>query len=326
MKSFACIAALTLLVSVNLMAESFRSVVAGSLIVSVKEPEGSSIDLSYVDSVVLGVSGDVRFIKGLELEIQAPPSLLRQRGSMAFSLYRKLTPEPVSGIGDYTAERIAFSLLPGKLQSVYQIPTRKEHGLRSSPYVSIVTTPIGLSDFPLLFRLQPVMKGLSEDLETGKFRLIARPVLSDEGALNLTLRYPEQLKDRPLTVLVDDEVIVDHQKPLILKEGEHAISIVSEDYRNESRTFVVERAKETDLTIELRDTTPLVRIEAPEGVTVLFDEEEVLVPDEAFPTTPGEHKVTFKVSDYTVSKPILVIKGRSYRVGLSIDVSVTEAP
>lgn len=318
--------AILLLAASGALAENFRTVIAGELTVDVAEEAGVAVELGYVDSALIRLKGDFRFLKGVELELQAPQAALRQRGSIAFSLYRKTTPTPVLGIGDYSAERVAFAPLPAKLQTIYQIPTRQDHGLKASPYVSIPTDTIGPAEFPLLFRLQPVMKGLSEDLMSAKFKLVARPILTDQGAIRILLKYPEQLKDKPLTVLVNDTPLDNPSQPLLLKEGEHSLTVVSEFYRNESRTFMVERAKELQLTVELRDPTPLVLVEAPEGATVLFDDKDLPPSHDPFPVTPGEHRITFKVGDYTISRPITVIKGRSYRVGLSIDVSITEVP
>jgi hypothetical protein len=108
----------------------------------------------------------------------------------------------------------------------------------------------------------PVIKGLPEELESLQFQLFAKPILSDEGALRVAFKYPEKLKDKPFTLLVDDAVVEDHGKDLLLKQGEHVLTVISDHYRNENRRFVVERAKILDLPIELQDPTPMIVIEA----------------------------------------------------------------
>ena len=316
---------LTLSIAGSAGAEAFRTIVAGKLAVAADQPEGSTLSLSYVDSVVLEVVGDQRFLRGVELELRVPQVYLKYRGSVAVSLYAPLKTVPADGVADLNAERVGFEPIQNKLQAIYHIPVRRNHGLKVSPYVSMPTGIVPLASFPMLVRFMPVIKGLPEDFETIRFQLSAKPILSDEGALRIALRYPEKLKDRPFTLLIDDAVVDAPGKEMILTEGEHALTLVSDHYRNETRRFVVERAKTTELLLELQDPTPLVTIEAPGNAQVFFDGEAVASPREPFPVEPGEHEVRFVVGDYSVVKPIAVRKGRTYRVSLSIDVTVSES-
>lgn len=305
-------------------AETFRTIIAGKIDISPDNPEGSSLTLSFVDSALIRLEGDRRFLRGVELDLRVPQQYFKYRGSVAAAFYAPIRQEPAAGVADLNAERVGFELVPNKLQTVFHLPTRQNHGLKASPYASIPSGVLLPGSFPVLFRLLPVIKGLPEELESLRFQLHARPILSDEGALKLSLRFPEKLKDKPFTVLVDDAV-VDPARELLLIHGEHSLAVLSDDYRNESRRFVVERAKTLELTIELQDPTPLVRIEAPENARVFFDDQPVADPRNPFPAEPGEHTVRFVVGDYSVVKPITVRKGRTYRVALSVDVSVDES-
>jgi hypothetical protein len=171
----------------------------------------------------------------------------------------------------------------------------------------------------------PVMKGLPEELENMKFQLSAKPLVTDKGALRLVLRYPEKLKDRPFTLLIDDDVVADPGREQILTEGEHRASLISEDYRNENRLFVIERGKVQELVIDLKDPTPVISIEAPGNATVYFDDTLIQDPLQPFNAEPGEHMVRFVVGDYSIMKSLTVRKGRTYRVSISIDVDVAES-
>jgi hypothetical protein len=324
MKRSLCAAILILVLCGAAGAESFRTLVAGQLDVSASVPEGTTLPLSYVDSAVINLGGDDRFLRGVELELRVPQAYLKYRGSLSIVIYAKLDHNPAPGVADLTAQRFGFELMPNKLQAVYRIPVREGHGFKASPYVSIPTGIIPPSSFPLLFRVMPVIKGLPDELETLRFQLSAKPVLSEEGALKITLRYPEKLKDKPLTLRLDDDVVDIPPRELLLKEGEHHIAIVSDDYRNESRRIMIERSKVQELVIDLQDPTPLVTIEAPENAVVLFDGQTVADPRASFPAEPGEHEIRFRVGDYSVVKPVTLRKGRVYRIALSIDVTVSE--
>jgi hypothetical protein len=309
----------------GLEAEPLRVLVAGTLEAALDDPGRVSVPLGYNGSALILLGEDIRFFRGVELELSAPQSWLSWQGSLAMALYSDLDRVPSPGVADLQGKRIAFELLPNKIQTVYQIPLRQGHGLRSSPYVTVPVGIIPPSSFPLLFRIQPVIKGLSEELEQMVFHLGAKPVLSDEGAVKISLRYPEQLPGRPFTVLIDDVVIENPGEERLVKEGEHHLVILSDDYRNENRRFVVERTRVLDLAIELQDPTPLLIFEAPENARIFLDNVPLSGRPEPKPVEPGVHEVRFQVSDYAIIKTLTVLRGKTYRVTLSIDVNVSES-
>jgi hypothetical protein len=238
-------------------------------------------------------------------------------------IYTNLEGIPPPGIADIEGRQIIFEPLPGKIQNIYQIPLIPSHGLRSSPYSS-VTAPVAPPSFPLLFRLMPVGKGLNEDLETMRFQLSVKPILSGEGAVRIRLRYPENLQGKPFTLLIDDTVLDKPHEELILKEGEHSLIVLSDDYRNESRRFLVERAKITDLIIDLKDPTPLMSFEAPENARVFLDNLLITNIHSLRAVEAGRHEVKFQISDYMIIRNIVVQKGKTYRVALSVDINIWE--
>jgi hypothetical protein len=322
--------------SVFAHAEEFRVQPQGLLELSLEE--APSLVIPYNGSVLIGLGENWRFFRGVELELTAPAEWLSYRGSLAVLAYSELgrlsAGEGSAGIAagfvpgqvlDLTGNRFLYDPLPGKLQTVYRIPLRPGHGLKSSPYATVPSVLVPPPSFPILFRLSPAIKGLGGELENLHFRLSVKPVLGDEGAVRLHLRYPPQLPRRPFTLLVDDLVIGQTGltgEELFLKEGEHQLLILSDDYRNENRLFLVERAKVLDLNIELQDPTPLLIFEGPEETAFFLDNEPV---GESVPVEPGTHEIRFQLSDYTLSRTIRVEKGKTYRVALTVDVDVSES-
>ncbi|MDR1108604.1 MAG: hypothetical protein LBL19_06170 [Spirochaetaceae bacterium] len=308
-------------------AEEFRVQPQGTLEVS---REGTALIIPYNGSVIVSLGEDQRFFRGIEIELTAPAEWLQFRGSLAVPVYSGLEALPPAGpdgtfvpgqVLDLTGTRFFYDLLPAKLQIAYQIPLRPGHGLRSSPYAQVLSL-VPAPSFPILFRLTPVVKGIGEELEKLRFRFSVKPILGDEGAVRLRFRYPRQLLSRPFTLLIDDQVVEDPAEELLLKEGEHHLIILSDDYRNESRFFLVERAKILDLSIELQDPTPLLIFEGPEKTTVFLDNQPV---EGSVPVEPGIHEIRFQVSDYTVVRNIRVERGKTYRVALTVDIDVSES-
>jgi len=317
-------ALLSLVLGMPVMAENFRTIVAGSMELGVEASEQKPLSLSYVDSVVVKLAQGSRFLKGIELDLKIPQAYFKYRGSLALSIYTNLKAVPPKGIADIQAERVGFELLPNKLQAVYQIPLRPDTDLKASPYVSIPTAVLSPTSFPILIRLMPVIKGLGDEIESMVFQLSAKSLIANEGALKTQIIYPEQLKDKPFTVLIDDAVVEDPTKERILKEGEHNLTIVSDAYRNESRTLVIERGKVLDISINLQDPTPLISFEGPENAIIFFDKVRVEKPRQYQSTEPGEHEVLFQVGDYSIVKQLTIQRGRNYQVSLTVDVTVTE--
>jgi hypothetical protein len=297
---------------------------AGNILVSLDKPEGDSLTLSYTGAAVILLDREVRFFRGIELELTVPQTYLAHRGSLTVALYTDLDRTPEPGIADLEARMLSMEPIPNKIQIVYQIPIRPGHGLRDSPYAVL---PLGLTppeSFPLLFRILPAIKGLSEEVETMSFRLNVKPILSDEGAVRIIFRYPENLDRRPLTTLIDDEVVEQPQDIRLLKEGEHSLVILSNDYRNESRRFVIERGAILDLSVVLRDTAPLVYFEAPDNALIFFDNEAVDSSRQPISADPGPHEVRFQMGDYTMVKPLTIRRGKTYRIALAVDLSISE--
>lgn len=305
-------------------AESIRVLLTGNLELSAENPEGSAINLNRTGSVLIRLGKDMRFFRGIELELSAPQVWLAHRGSLAMEVYADLDRLPSAGVNDLEARRIAFDPLPNKIKIIYQIPIRRSHGLRTSPYATVPAETTLPSSFPVLFRLIPIIKGLSEELEGMQFILTARPILGDEGAVRLIFRYPEQLRGKPFTVLIDDAVVENPSVEQLVKEGEHHLVVLSDDYRNESRRFKVERAKRLDITIDLQDPTPMIIFEAPENARIFLNNNPVSRETGSIPVEPGVYEAKFQVGDYTLTKTITAQRGKTYRVSLSVGIDIEE--
>jgi hypothetical protein len=326
----------------SITAEDFRVIIAGAGALSPDTPAGNSINLNYNSTALVYPGSDTRFYRGIELELVVPQEYIYYRGSLAIVIYTALsmqdgkdvpaveswsaasTPSPENGpIADFSGTQYFIEAIPNKLQSAYQIPVRPGSGLKSGPYTSVLPA-LGMEAFPLAVRIMPVIKGLAPEIESMTFVLTYRPVLSDEGALKLSISYPPNLADKPWKASIDDKPLDDHAKELLLKEGEHHLSITSEDYRNENRVFVVERTKTLDLAVALQDPTPLLLFDGPQDAQIFLDNVPVTAQDGPVQAPPGPHEVRFELSDYAIIKKITTERGKTYRVALQVDVLVSE--
>jgi hypothetical protein len=303
--------------------EEVRVNIAGRAEVTQDKP-AAVINLGYTDSGLVSITGDTRFMRGIELELVAPGVWPQHQGSLALAVYTLSDKPPQTGIADITGRRVYYEILPGKIQNVYQIALRERHSLRTTPYVTLVGEVIPPAAFPILVRIQPVMKGIGEEIENAVFQLNVKPVLSDEGLVKITPHYPPSLPVLPVTALIDDRLVENIGEEQLLREGEHQLVLLSQDYRNENRRFIVERGKTHELSINLQDLIPLIIFEAPAEADVFLDNAKIDDTSAPLPVEAGQHEVKIQVSDYALIKPLLVERGKTYRVTFTADLHVAE--
>jgi hypothetical protein len=303
--------------------ESFRTFVDGAIEVAAERPQGSTVNIGINNSVIINIA-DVRFLRGIEIELTAPQIWLQYRGALVKMIYNNITPQTASGISDFSGNRAAFEPLPSRLRIIYHVPIRAQHGLRTTTSVTVPPFIAQPSTFPVLFRLMQVNKGLPDEFEQLRFNFTARPILSDEGAVRLVFRYPPQLRNRPFTVLINDSVISNASDQILLREGEHHLVILSEDYRNESRRFVIERGRITDIVMELQDPTPSIIFEGPENAQIFLNNNPIPNVMEPITVEPGTHEVRYQVGNYTVTRTLNIQRGKTYRVALTVDLTIQE--
>jgi hypothetical protein len=307
---------LLLLALPPLAAETVRAMSAERLVVDTSEEKTLTAAFSENQGVILDVDGDTRFLRGLEIEITIPSAVAHN--AVAVSFYRDIKEV---GKDEWEGTPVYTEPLAGKIAAVYHVPFRPNAGFRRTPYVSLLSEPIEETAFPVLLRVT-LAKVSSE--ENVLFHLSVKAVHGDEGVVKLTLRYPQLLRDKPVSVLIDDEVVENVADPQFLREGEHQLLVISEDYRTESRRFLVDRGKTTEIAITLKDTMPLLLFEAPDRALIFINNKRVITTSAPYPIVPGTYDIKIQVSDYTIIKTVQVQKGKTYRIAFTMDLSVSE--
>lgn len=305
-----------------LNAESFRVAKMHKMML----PDDYSAVTSYsgiFDGVAIVLPEDRTFITGIELTIKIPETVAQWRDTVAYLFYNDITPSPSENTIDYTGNRTSLNTIPGRLNQTVYIPLSRKFSIKESPYAKTLDPTVRLTDNCVFFRFMLAMKGAPESLEHAQFELSVRPVLSSEGYFSLNVKEPDG-KKADYKIYIDDQSFSSKPEKIILKEGEHHLSITSDDYRNEVRTFIVEQAKHTKVNVELRGIEPVIRIISPENAKVFFDGKPFTQTKDSFTATPGSHTIKFVIGDYEVVKNINADNGRSYTVNLTVDATITE--
>lgn len=285
--------------------------------------EDVSLNAGIFDGVSVKLPEDTTFISGIEINIKVPEIVASWRDSVACTFYQNVSPSPSSNVIDYSATRVSLTTIPGRLNHTIYVPLNSKFSVKESPYAKVVETINELTDNSVFFRFQLAMKGAPEALESAEFELSVKPVLSNEGKVKLTVNQPDN-KNEPYSVYIDDKAVTIPQDGLIVKSGEHHLSLTSQAFRNEVRTFIVENAKTTNLNVLLRGIEPLIKIVCPQNASVTLDGQPVSVSENSFVITPETHTVKFNFGDYEITKTLNAINGRSYTVNLNVDASISE--
>lgn len=309
----------------QLGAQNFRVRSMSTLVLDSKTPDTHTIDIGYNDAVGIVFSENPVFLRAVEIEVRIPREILRYQNSMAYGVYRKVRPVPREGVIDYSGIQESYQPLPSRLSFVLQIPLIREHKLKTGPYATVLERVHDPKDGPVVFRLQPVMKGLPPTIEELQFQIRVKPLLTEEGALTVKLHHPGNEK-KPVRILVNEQPESVDNGMLLLPPGNHHISVVSDHYRNEVRMFAIESARITTVDITLQDTAPTLILVAPDNTTILVNDKEISDTREPMVIEPGAYTILFRIGDYEVVRQITAEKGKDYTVSMHIDINVSESP
>ncbi|MCM1320955.1 MAG: hypothetical protein NC176_03840 [Treponema brennaborense] len=327
-----CIYAAFFFMLCGMPAESFRVNKVHSVIVPQFEVEEAPIvSLGVSDAIALEIPADRLFLQAVSLEIKVPSVVAAYRHSVAYSVYRNISPDPKAGRIDYTAERLCLETFPSRLSYNLQIPLAENHSMKSTPYTSVLADVIGKSENVILFRLQPVMKGVPGELFTSEFSVQVKPIFTGDGLLVLDVLYPpnsvqpEIREKMPYSIFIDEKPALYTDRGILLPAGNHHLSLVSELYRSEVRTFTIEQAQTVRLSIQLQDIAPLLMVIAPENAVVFLDDNELLLPiKEPFVVSAGEHVLKVIVGGYETVRKVFIQNGKTYTMSVALELEIEE--
>jgi hypothetical protein len=305
--------------------------VTSEILVEPAQTEGVSVDLRAERLAALIIEQELNFLEGIQLEIRVPEAVRSAGGGFAVYLYGDVRPSPTPGRSEYRGRRVFFRAMPAARRFFVTIPVSADHRLRETADAYLVDEVIDAGRFPMLLTILPVMKGIPETAMRSAFTITAKPLLLDIGAARLRITDPtgtDILESagslREFQLFLNGERIDYDEAPIALAPGLHKLSLESTRYENQRLTFGVERGTVSRIDIQLEEPRSAVRFDAPEGVTLFVDGEEVdhNAPDFSLPA--GEHTVMFQIGEYTVSKRFAVEPKKSYEISLTLDILINE--
>ncbi|MCK5198092.1 MAG: hypothetical protein KAR21_07065 [Spirochaetales bacterium] len=261
------------------------------------------------------------FLEGLDLTLTIPEELMKYRDSFMINIYYRLDNNPDELLKVYKGSNLLSTTIPVSRKMFISIPLTGISNTDSIPG-SIICPAVDISELPLLLSITPVMKGIPSSVLTSVFELEILPVISNKGILNLDITSPAS--DEKYTILLDGKKIT-NDREFILTTGIHQIKVVSDSYKEISRSFVIERGESNKISISLESLLPTVVFEAPHGAEIFLDGKKLeYISGNGIQIEPGEHVVRIELSDYFLSRKFTVLAEKNYKVSLFLDILVQD--
>jgi len=330
---------LILQIAFPLFGETFR--VANLHIVNIVQDVNfeAGAELSLNDALAVYLPQDRDFIEGIEIAMSIPEQTALWRDSCACYVYENINPLPSKQQIDFSGNKIFFGILPGRLSWILQIPFKQDNNLKTDQYTTKLEALPNLNNNFVFLRLQQIMKGIPDSVMESKISMKIKPIFSNQGKLLLNIteeekayhNADEKAEEKPeekellYSIYIDDNPVEYADKGLLLDTGIHNLSIISENYRTEVRTVRIEQAKITNLDIQLKGIEPTIIITAPEGAAIYIDENLCSELGKEFLITEGEHTIKCTIGDYEIVRPITVLKGKTYKLNLAVDLEINES-
>ncbi len=309
-----------ILISANLFAISIRG--GNIFLVTAGVQPSDEVSFKLNDLVSVSIK-DGPYIEGMELNLTLPAAFTRFRDSFAVTVYSDITPEPSLSNTSYRGKKIFFGVLPTAKKLYIDIPVTKLFSQTSSTETYVLKKMVTLQHFPLVLKIEPVMKGIPSSLLSEHFKLKISSSIIQKGSV--TLNIDTGKADKNYTVTIDKKPIDPHAHENIISSGIHQLKISSDFFEEYTSNFAVKPGQNTTMDITLQPYHPTVQFDFPKNSILYIDGKKIsVIPGEKQPINPGEHVIRISLGDYTLSKKFTVLKEKNYKLSLFLDIFVKE--
>ena len=282
----------------------------------------SSLPIRIEDNWGILLGEEREFLRGLEIEVKLPEEAAIYRGTYAVFVYRKVSPLPDVSKASYQGTLLFYKIIEERRRLFIQIPLATATGFPGAPDTYIHRTPLQQGDFPLVFAIVPVMKGIPEQAMRALFHAELRPLYKNIGKLHVA--FPgEDASIQGIKVFIDDKERSVPPEGLLLEPGIYKVRAEKPDFAPFTATVGIDRGKTTSVEAVFLKKEASLRISAPIGSRAFLDGESVIL-DNPFPVDAGEHILAIKLGDYQLNKRFTVEFGKNYSVSLHLDILINE--
>lgn len=306
-------------------AKNFRGPVLDAVVIKEIQDYSKQVSLSVGELLPLQLDSSGELLEGILVEISLTERLKRYSDSFGLMLYYNVNPVPVKNILDYSGKTLFSEVFPLMNKISLYIPLKRGTGEAFRGIGKYVASPVTPGGFPLVLTVEFVMKGVPDSVLRLPFRLKISPVLKKVGFLTPLIIKPEEKSDEKIEFYIDDSPYDPEETPIALESGLHTLLVISEAFKEESRSFSIETGETTEVEIALEVEKPEVKIDALPGTLIFIDGNKIdEISEEGIDLAEGEHAFLFKIGDYSVSRNIYIKNGKKYNFSLFFEIDVKE--
>jgi hypothetical protein len=270
--------------------------------------------------VILGEERD--FLRGVEIEVTLPEEVSLYTGTYAVFVYNKVTPAPDVNTTSYQGSLLFFKVIEERRRLFIQLPLDSAAGFPGVPDTYVHKTPLRQADFPLIFAVLPIMKGIPEQASRALFHAEVHPLFKNMGKLIISL--PEGENAASTRVFIDEKAQNFAAGGILLEPGIRKVRLEKTGYAPFSATVGIDRGKTAVMEASFAKNESRLRINAPEGTRAFLDGQAVTLDTTEIPVESGDHTLSMKLGDYQINKRFTVEPGKNYSVSVSLDILINE--
>ena len=258
----------------------------------------SPVEITLEDLAAVSFLYDNPFVQGVEFFFEIPQTTRNYSNSFALYLYRSVSPVPEPQLTSYRGSQFFMQIIPFSSDFSIKVPFDSSHNLKKDAN-SVVTTPVGKDDFPLLVTMLPIMKGLPSQAKTAAISMYARPLYQNYGGLKVIIEDRDDLMNRGTVLSINGKEVDWPKDYYSLDPGFHSVIISNEMSGSREFNIAVERGKITEVYHVLKASLPQLFIEPQEGITYFIDGLEISIEEKKnfIELEPGKHIITMKLND-----------------------------
>ncbi|MBB6479054.1 hypothetical protein [Spirochaeta isovalerica] len=308
------------ILSLSLWAENVNGLFVGELSLA----EENTVEMALEEITAVIFDKETSFLEGIELKIEVPRELQQYRNSFAVYMYKNVTPEPSENGRFYRGTRIFMRMLPVQNNIYLRIPAFEDNSMVQNADSILIPGYTPRGEYPLLATIIPIMKGIPGSAFAEKFTLTCRPIYSPKGSLSLKVGSSLEEGDESFSVSIDGQPVKWPSGDYILDEGLHELIVSSSTGMSKTASVVINAGEKQFLDLQFNYSEPQILIDAPEGIGIYLDDEELIRknPEDPITVDAGEHSIVFEIGGYQYSRDFTVVPGDSLTISLQMDVLI----
>jgi hypothetical protein len=305
-----------------LAADTIHGNLAALITIENGAPASANTPLRLEDNWGILLGREREFLRGVEIRVNLPEEARMYTGTYAVFVYKKVSPLPDLNRNSYLGSLLFFKVIEERRRLFIQIPLDSASGFPGAPDTYIHKTPLAAEDFPLIFAILPIMKGIPEQAMRALFHAEVHPLFKNVGKLVISLSGAQEL-DPDIKVFIDEKPRQVPAEGILLEPGIRKVRLEKPGFAPFAATVGIDRGKTAVMEAAFLKKESSVRINAPAGTRAFLDGQAAGL-ETPLPVEPGDHTLSMKLGDYQISKRFTVESGKTYSVSLYLDIFINE--